>query len=531
MFFKTSFFVVVLSVLTFASFASAATLSQTLSGYILLQVQANGEAWYIDPVSHTRSYLKNGTVAYDALREFGLGIKNIDLKKIPVGVETRFNDTDTDGDGLSDKLEDGLTTNSGLTDTDGDGVSDGQEVLIKNTNPLGTGMLKYDLSLVSKLKGHILLQVESHGEAWYLNPKDGKRYYMKDGDAAYQIMRYLSLGITDANLALIPVNETFQPEPLLETTPEMTMTRGIVDPDFVVEVYDATQAMQGTTLLADNHNTEKPRIIEVNMLGEILWEYDLPSALKTFTNPGFDAERVENGNILFVLPGNGVYEVNRDKQIVWSYLTTKISHDADRLPNGNTLFVFGNNDVMSDPQVTEVNPEGNVVWSWYARDHFNKAPYSTVKKQGWTHANMVSRLDNGNTLVSLRNFNFVVEVDVQGEVVKTIGDGLMIEQHDPVLLANTHYLFANHGEPEKAVEMNPAGEIVWEYAITNPQQWPTRDANRLTNGNTLITTTTKIIEVNQKKEIVWSFAIKDVSKFVGTVSAGLGFYKAERLTD
>lgn len=519
---------------------SAATSVQRLSGYILLQVQAKGEAWYVDPVTLTRSYLKNGDVAYSALRQFGLGIKNADLNKIPVGVETRFSDTDGDGDGLSDKLEEGLKTSSTVSDSDGDGVSDGQEVLLNNTNPLGQGSLVYDSALISRLKGRILLQIESRGEAWYLNPKDKKRYYMKDGDAAYQIMRFLSLGITNTDLLSIPVNVNFVPEPVTETpttpdvvvpTPvvEVPMIRGVVDPDFVVETYDETKAVAGTTLFADNHNTEKPRIIEVNMLGEIIWEYDLPQELKTFTNPGFDVEQLPNKNILFVLPGNGVYEVNRDKQVVWSYKTAKISHDADRLLNGDTIFVYGNNDLMSDAQVTEVNPQGVVVWSWYAKDHFNYAPYSSIMKQGWTHTNAVSRLSNGNTLISPRNFNMAIEVDQNGDVVKTIGEGLMVEQHDPILLENGDYLFANHGVPEKGIEMDASGNIVWEYSITDSKQWPVRDVNRLSNGNTLISTTSKIIEVTKDKTVVWSFAIKDTSGFVGTSGAGLGFYKAERI--
>jgi len=59
-------------------------------------------------------------------------------------------------------------------------------------------------TLASKLKGRILLQVESHGEAWYVRSKDLKRYYMKDGAAAYSIMRFFSTGITDVDLAKIP---------------------------------------------------------------------------------------------------------------------------------------------------------------------------------------------------------------------------------------------------------------------------------------------------------------------------------------
>ena len=175
-----------------------------LKGYILLQVEENGEAWYVEPKSSKGYYLKDGAIAYEALKKFGLGITNADLAKIPVGLEKRFQDTDSDGDGLANQLEEGLKTDPFKYDTDGDGVSDGDEVLKNNTNPLGSGKLYYSTLLVSQLKGRILLQVQSNGEAWYVNPKDGKRYYMKNGDAAYQIMRFLSLGITNSDLSKIP---------------------------------------------------------------------------------------------------------------------------------------------------------------------------------------------------------------------------------------------------------------------------------------------------------------------------------------
>ncbi|MFH1588960.1 MAG: aryl-sulfate sulfotransferase [archaeon] len=310
---------------------------------------------------------------------------------------------------------------------------------------------------------------------------------------------------------------------------EKPMTRGIVDPNLVVDVYDKDKAMDGTTLLPDNHNSDKPRIIEVNMLGEIIWEYDLPSELKRYTNPGFDAELLPNDNILFLLPGSGIYEINRNKEIVWSYKTTKISHDADRLPNGNTLIAFGKNDLMSDAQVKEINPKGEIVWSWYAKSYFDTEEYRDINAEGWSHTNAVLRMNNGNTLVSPRNFNMLVEVNPEGEVIKTIGKGIMNKQHDPVFLSNGNLLFANHVDPNKIMEIDQNEKIVWEFVITNQRMQPVRDANRLSNGNTLITGTTKIIEVTPDKEIVWSFAIKDTSKFTRETSAALGFYKAERI--
>ncbi|MFH1255578.1 MAG: hypothetical protein V1667_03885, partial [bacterium] len=61
---------------------------------------------------------------------------------------------------------------------------------------------KIDKNLSNKLKGKILLQVENHGEAWYVNPKTGSKHYMANGDEAYKIMRNLGIGITNIEYGL-----------------------------------------------------------------------------------------------------------------------------------------------------------------------------------------------------------------------------------------------------------------------------------------------------------------------------------------
>jgi hypothetical protein len=180
----------------------SAKLIERVRGRILLQVESHGEAWYVNPKDDKRFYLKDGVTAYTLMREAGLGITNADLAKIPVGFEDRFIDNDNDSDGLGNKLEQGLGTDINKADTDGDGVNDKAEILA-GTNPLGAGALYADNALANKLKGKIVLQVQSRGEAWYIDPSDGKRYYMRDGEAAYQIMRFRSLGITDTDLAKI----------------------------------------------------------------------------------------------------------------------------------------------------------------------------------------------------------------------------------------------------------------------------------------------------------------------------------------
>lgn len=70
-------------------------------------------------------------------------------------------------------------------------------------------VVEKDDNLSEKLKGKILLQVENHGEAWYVNPKNGKKYYMANGGEAYRVMRYLGVGITNNDLENIKNDKSF----------------------------------------------------------------------------------------------------------------------------------------------------------------------------------------------------------------------------------------------------------------------------------------------------------------------------------
>ncbi|MFH1112008.1 MAG: IPT/TIG domain-containing protein [Patescibacteria group bacterium] len=126
-------------------------LIKRVKGKILLQVESHGEAWYVNPTDGKRYYMKNGVIAYQMMRQFGLGITNANLARVPQKGDNK-------------------------------------------TYP----------SALNHIKGRILLQVEAYGEAWYVNPKTGYMYYMKDGEAAYNLMRYHSLGITNKDLEKIP---------------------------------------------------------------------------------------------------------------------------------------------------------------------------------------------------------------------------------------------------------------------------------------------------------------------------------------
>jgi hypothetical protein len=190
----------------FTSVVHAETLAASLSGRILLQVEQHGEAWYVNPANHQRYYLGRPSDAFSLMRDLGVGISNEDLFRIQLG---GFNliSPDTDGDGLPDAIEDSFDTNINKADTDGDGYGDLEEV-INGYNPNGVGALGIDSGFAETQKGRILLQVEQNGEAWYVNPEDGLRYFLGRPTDAFKLMRDFGLGISNVNLKQIEESAT-----------------------------------------------------------------------------------------------------------------------------------------------------------------------------------------------------------------------------------------------------------------------------------------------------------------------------------
>lgn len=136
---------------------SAQSLAYDLQGKILLQVEENGEAWYVYPGSLERYYLGRPADAFEIMRNLGLGISNENLEKIPVDTEPFY-------------------------------------------------FFMHDRDLQERLSGMILLQVEENGEAWYVYPEDMKRYFLGRPADAFDLMRDLGLGISNENLLSIPIS-------------------------------------------------------------------------------------------------------------------------------------------------------------------------------------------------------------------------------------------------------------------------------------------------------------------------------------
>lgn len=115
---------------------------------------------------------------FNALVQMGVGVSFKDLARIPVADYNLGAGTDSDSDGLSDLAEEAFGTDPLKADTDGDSYADKQEI-ISGYDPLSkTNKYPLDLKFTAAQKGKILLSVQGQNEAWYVNPKDSKRYFL-----------------------------------------------------------------------------------------------------------------------------------------------------------------------------------------------------------------------------------------------------------------------------------------------------------------------------------------------------------------
>lgn len=134
--------------------AKGADYAGEAGGYILLQVEANGEAWYVYPVNGEAYYLGRPADAFKIMKTLALGAKHNFIA--------------------------------------------GMDIFPK------------------RLSGMILLDVEKNGEAYYIYPENRKKYYLGRPADAFKIMRELGRGIANLDLANIPVGVIGAPAALFD---------------------------------------------------------------------------------------------------------------------------------------------------------------------------------------------------------------------------------------------------------------------------------------------------------------------------
>lgn len=156
--------------------AKQALLDQKLTEVQSISQQKDSLMAQYDQFNSVLSAINANT--FNTLIQMGVGMSFKDLARIPVADYNLGVGTDSDADGLSDLAEAAFGTDPKKPDTDGDGYNDKAEI-IAGFDPLSkTAKYPIDLKFAATQKGKILLSVQGLNEAWYVNPKDNKRYFL-----------------------------------------------------------------------------------------------------------------------------------------------------------------------------------------------------------------------------------------------------------------------------------------------------------------------------------------------------------------
>lgn len=234
---------------------------------------------------------------------------------------------------------------------------------------------------------------------------------------------------------------------------------------------------------------------------------------------GFDAP----GNILISDQfNNRVIEVNRSKQIVWSFGSNNPSlcnpgpgtiiglNDAERLGDGFTLLAGTGIPAGVDPllpagcvdnRVIVVDQAGNIVWQY---------GQAGVTGHGPNQLNVpvfaLQLPDHSIAIVDQSNERVIVVDKITMKVVWRYGCptcNLLNNPNSVELLSNGHFLIADENN-NRVIEVNRDHQIVWQYT---DQLKFAAFASRLPNGDTLITDSghSRIVEINQSKHVVFQY--------------------------
>lgn len=314
----------------------------------------------------------------------------------------------------------------------------------------------------------------------------------------------------------------------------------VIDRETIVE--GGEESYPGNTLVGVQSWHGEGKIVEITPDGTVAWEWSHEDARV------FGVEQVDRGTVLAAFAvrtpadeckeefldyekqddhcvHNRVVEIDKETGAVeWEYdwydefIHWHEVHDAERLSTGETAIVDMGND-----RAFTVNRSGAITWEWNATAHLTPGTpfyeeYGGPEKQGehhdWTHVNDIDYLPNGHFQLSVRNFDVIVEVDPEtNDIVRVVGEpgnhSILDHQHNPHRVGNGSTIVVADSHNDRIVEIDvETGDRIWEYAGPpgSSLYWP-RDADRLPNGNTLVTDSrnNRIIEVAPDGEVVWLY--------------------------
>jgi hypothetical protein len=279
---------------------------------------------------------------------------------------------------------------------------------------------------------------------------------------------------------------------------------------------------QGYTFRGSTNPKKPARLVSVGPNGGLDWAHNDAAGGDAWF---FEVDPMPNGNLLVSSPRAGdtvVFEFDPDTETrVWQErFDMTDTHGVaylgdDRIAIANMRAWNGSAGVNEDRIVVYNRSTEKITWEWAFKTHY---PASTDGgySPDWTHVNDVEPIGDGRLLLSPRNFDQAIVVDTETkQIVERLGSDnnydVLREQHSPDWLESengTPTILVADSENDRVVEYaKENGEWVrtWEVG-SESLNWP-RDADRLPNGNTLITDTLnhRVIEVTPTGTVVWEY--------------------------
>lgn len=159
-------------------------------------------------------------------------------------------------------------------------------------------------------------------------------------------------------------------------------------------------------------------------------------------------------------------------------------------------------------------------WVWNASEEFDKPD---DQKLDWTHLNDVDVRSNGDMILSLRNQDQVAYIEKTEDGYemndsRSLGSmedyDTLYEQHNPDYIPKKNggpAILVGDSENNRVVEYQQTGDGEWEktFLYTDRRMQWARDADRLENGDTLITDSDgeRVIQVDKNGNKIWSAEI------------------------
>ncbi|PSP65425.1 ArsR family transcriptional regulator [Halobacteriales archaeon QH_8_67_27] len=266
-------------------------------------------------------------------------------------------------------------------------------------------------------------------------------------------------------------------------------------------------AVQGFKGRGQNSSKKPARLVGVGPEGDLAWNYQPQTDVTWF----YDVDPLEDGSLLVVgARRNGTtvfkYDPDTDEREWTERLDTDDTHDVD-LINGDELLVA---DMRNYNETSERNEDRvfvynrtteEVEWEYEFERIYDRDDGGSYTGD-WTHVNDIDKLAEGRYMASPRNMDEVVVINRSTkEVELSLGTpdnhSVIYEQHNPDYLESedgTPTILVADSENDRVVEYelrdgtgrNASWERTWDVGVDGNLNWP-RDADRLPNGNTLVT--------------------------------------------